>query len=86
MATSEPRTEQTDRDLKRILVEAAGVDPAALIGPVRSLADLGMDSLAAMELQAVVKSEYAVQLPDELLERTVPEIVDMIHAALPDGR
>jgi acyl carrier protein len=86
-ATDRPALDDIGREVENILVDAAGVDPAALGGPgVESLADLGMDSLAAMELQAVVKSRYEVQLPDELLERSVPEIAAMIEAALPEGR
>ncbi|MEV6848452.1 acyl carrier protein [Actinoplanes sp. NPDC051411] len=78
MTTSEQQ--DIDRDLRRILVKAAGVDPALLTDPGdQSLAGLGMDSLAAMELQAVVKTEHGVQLPDELLERTVPEVAELIR-------
>jgi acyl carrier protein len=86
-ATNRPGLDEIGREVENILVRAAGVDRAALGRPeVDSLADLGMDSLAAMELQAVVKSQYEVQLPDELLERSVPEIAAMIDAALPRGR
>jgi acyl carrier protein len=82
MTTSEHRAKDIDAELKDILVQAAGVDRHVAAGAgTESLADLGMDSLAAMELQAVVKSEYAVNLPDELLERSVPEIAEMIRAA-----
>ena len=87
MTTSEHRAEDLDRDIREILVQSAGVDRTALAGPSQeSLADLGMDSLAAMELQSIVKTEYAVELPDELLERSVPEIVGLVRSALQGAR
>lgn len=73
-------------ELDDILVRAAGVDPAALTAPGdQTLQELGMESLAAMELQAVVKSRLGVQLPDELLELTVPQLTAMVRAQLPAG-
>jgi acyl carrier protein len=74
-------------ELEDMLVQAAGLDRAALATAGDStLEDLGMESLAAMELQAVVKSRYGVQIPDELLELSVPQIAGLIETSLKEGQ
>nr|MDT0657301.1 SRPBCC family protein [Micromonospora sp. DSM 115978] len=70
----------TDADIAGILIRNCGLDPeaAAGTGPV-SLADLGLDSLAVLELQAVVAQTYRVQIPDEARDLTIAQITEHIN-------
>jgi len=67
-------------DIEAILVESTGADPDRL---ARSrgvpLADLEIDSLAALELQAVAEDRYGVRLPEEVLRLSVDEIVALLN-------
>lgn len=73
-------------ELEDVLVRAAGVgaDTLATAGD-ESMAELGLDSLAAMELQAVVRAKFGVRIPDESLEMTLPELTRFVVAALDGG-
>lgn len=68
-------------EIEAILVESTGADPGLL---ARSrdvpLADLEIDSLAALELQAVAEDRYGVELPEEVLRLSVSEIVALLNA------
>jgi aromatase len=67
-------TEITD-----ILVAHCGLDPdAAARAPDASLAELGMDSLALLELQAVVADRYGVRIPTETGHLSVPAVADLV--------
>lgn len=73
-------------ELEEILVRAAGVEAGTLATATNEcLAELGLDSLAAMELQAVVLTRFAVRIPDESLEMTLPELTHFVVAALEGG-
>jgi len=62
-------------ELEEILVRAAGVGADALAAAnAESLAELGLDSLAAMELQAAVLTRFGIRIPDESLDMTLPEL------------
>jgi len=76
----------TRAEMAAILTRAAGVPPEAIAaaGDV-PLQDLGLDSLAAMELQAAVKDRYQVQIPDETLGMSLPEITRYVVDRLEDG-
>lgn len=61
--------------VREILVTSAGLAPSELdTEEGRTLEEMGLDSLAAMELQAVVQQRYGVKIPDESLEMTVDSI------------
>lgn len=62
-------------ELLSILGAAAGI-PTSLVGesPGYSLAELGLDSLAAMQLQAAVKDRFDVLISDDALEMSFDEI------------
>lgn len=68
-----------DGGLREILVTSAGLSPSQLdTDDGRTLEELGLDSLAAMELQAVVQQRYGVKIPDESLEMTVNSISEFV--------
>lgn len=76
-------TESMVEQVRRMLVEGAGVDASDLAaGPELSLVDLGVDSLAAMELQALVQARHGVRIPDESLQMSVPEIAELIESSV----
>ncbi|GLY69650.1 acyl carrier protein [Amycolatopsis taiwanensis] len=76
-----------EAEIREILVTAAGLDPAAFNGAEHdTLADLGLDSLATMELQAIVQSRHQIRIPDESLTMSVPEIAAFIRDALREER
>ncbi len=70
----------TSSEIERLLVVRTGADPALFEEPEeRSLEELGIDSLAVLELQAVVQDEFGRQVPDEALKMTVSEIVMQVN-------
>lgn len=72
----------TFSDVESILVKKVGLAPATLAGnPEGSLEELGLDSLAVLELQIVITKQYGVEIPDESGELNVGEIVDFINEA-----
>jgi aromatase len=69
-------------DIESILVKKVGLAPQTLASnPENSLEDLGLDSLAVLELQIVITKHYGVEIPDESGELSVGEIVDFINGA-----
>lgn len=67
-------------DVESILVTKVGLAPQTLAGnPDGSLEDLGLDSLAVLELQIVITKQYGVEIPDESGELNVGQIVDYIN-------
>jgi acyl carrier protein len=73
-------------ELEQILIGAAGVGADTLAtANAESLAELGLDSLAAMELQAVVRTRFGIRIPDESLEMTMPELTHFVTTALDGG-
>ena len=69
-------------DIESILVKKVGLAPETLAGaPENSLEDLGLDSLAVLELQIVITKAYGVEIPDESGELNVGEIVEFINNA-----
>ncbi|MFC6015912.1 SRPBCC family protein [Plantactinospora solaniradicis] len=69
----------TVAEIIAILVRHCGLDAdAAAAAPTTSLEDLGMDSLALLELQAVVADRYRVQLPEEAGQLSIAEISDLV--------
>jgi acyl carrier protein len=67
-------------EIQEVLVASAGVSPEVFDGGEGdSLQELGLESLAAMELQAVLEQRYGVRIPDDSLELSVPQIVSYIE-------
>jgi aromatase len=70
----------TFEDVESILVTKVGLAPQTLAGnPEGSLEELGLDSLAVLELQIVITKQYGVEIPDESGELNVGAIVDYIN-------
>lgn len=65
--------------LVAIFFAASGV-PADVLDntPDASLDELGLESLAALELQAAVQDEFQVTIPDHALEMTFAEIIEFV--------
>lgn len=73
----------TEEDLNRILLQKVGIDPDTLEGAAEpTLEDLGLDSLAALEIQTIVKDAYGVELPENTVEMTTTEVVSFVHESL----
>lgn len=69
-------------DIESILVKKVGLAPQTLAAdPHNSLEDLGLDSLAVLELQIVITKQYGVEIPDESGALNVGEIVEFINNA-----
>jgi aromatase len=67
-------------DVESILVTKVGLAPQTLAAnPEGTLEDLGLDSLAVLELQIVITKQYGVEIPDESGELNVGQIVDFIN-------
>lgn len=66
-------------EITAILVRHCGLDPAAAAAtPAASLTALGMDSLALLELRAVVTDRYGVHLPEESASFSIDEIAELV--------
>ena len=67
-------------DVESILVTKVGLDQRTLAGNREgTLEELGLDSLAVLELQIVITKAYGVEIPDESGELNVGQIVDFIN-------
>ena len=56
----------TFEDLKRILVDRVGLDEDKVVDdPNASFEDMGLDSLAFVEIQLAMQQEYGFNIPDE---------------------
>jgi len=74
------RTAGTIEEITGILVRNCGLTAdAAVAAPAASLEELGMDSLALLELQAVVADRYQVQIPDEVKHLTIRELAELVE-------
>lgn len=69
-------------DIKRVLVEAINVDENDVTPEANLKDDLGIDSLAAVELALELETEFDVRIEDEELAKleTVQDIIDTINA------
>lgn len=81
MSTStEDRGGITEVEIRDILVSNAGAPPDAFKeGQEESLEELGLDSLAVLELQSVAKDRFGIEIPEEALHMTVSEIVALAN-------
>ena len=72
-------------DLKRILVDRVGLNEADVVDdPDASFEDMGLDSLAFVEVQLAMQQEYGFQIPDEDAEHitTIGEAIDYTNKRL----
>ena len=71
--------EFTFENVKDILVNRIGVPEDSISGdPGQSFEELGLDSLAFVEIQLAMQQEYGFQIPDEDAEQitTIGEAID----------
>ncbi|GGM07044.1 MULTISPECIES: SRPBCC family protein [Micromonospora] len=69
-------------EITDILVTHCGLDPdAAARAPAASLEELGMDSLALLELTAVVADRYQARIPEQAAQLSIPAIADLVAEA-----
>ena len=68
--------------IKKVLVDAINVDEDAVKPEAKLNDDLGIDSLAAVELALELETEFDVRIEDEELAKleTVQDIIDIIEA------
>jgi minimal PKS acyl carrier protein len=80
----------TIEDLMQLLVSKAGLPAQARTDdPLRTFGDLGLDSLAFLQLQSEIQTRYGLELPaDSPLSYTVGEIVASVdeHLARTEDR
>ncbi|MEE6263202.1 SRPBCC family protein [Plantactinospora sonchi] len=70
-------------EITDILVRHCGLDAgAAAATPTASLEELGMDSLALLELQAVVADRYRAQIPEQATRLSITEIAELVARQL----
>jgi acyl carrier protein len=83
MSDSAPNSDTlrvTAAELREVLITAAGIAPERLDGQETTpLVDLGVDSLAVLELQAVANRRYGVEIPDDALEMSVAGLAAFIN-------
>lgn len=73
-------------EITAILVRNCGLDPeTAANAPAASLEELGMDSLALLELQAVLADRYGVQIPDDSASLTIDDLAAFVAQHRTDG-
>lgn len=86
MTQSRAETSALRDELDLLVAKASGVPIAALADAgEQPLLELGLESLAVMELQAEVLARFGVRIPDESLEMSMPEIISYITAELDEG-
>jgi acyl carrier protein len=72
-------------DLKRILVDRVGLSEDAVRNdPDATFEEMGLDSLALVEIQLAMQQEYGFSIPDEDADRiqTVGEAIDYVNGRL----
>lgn len=69
-------------DIKKVLVDAINVDEEKVTPEAKLNEDLGIDSLAAVELALELETEFDIRIEDEELAKleTVQDIIDIINA------
>jgi acyl carrier protein len=75
----------TFEDLKRILVDRVGLaDENVVNDPAARFEDMGLDSLAFVEIQLAMQQEYGFEISDEDAEQieTVGEAIDYTNRRL----
>jgi acyl carrier protein len=78
----------TFEDLKRILVGRVGLsEDAVKDDPDATFEDMGLDSLAFVEIQLAMQQEYGFTIPDEDAQdiQTVGEAIDYVNRRIAEG-
>ncbi len=85
IAKEEALTGQTQfgfEDLKRILVDRVGVPEADVKDDLQAtFDDMGLDSLAFVEIQLAMQQEYGFEIPDEDANQiqTIGEAIEYVN-------
>ena len=64
--------------IKKVLVDALNIDEETITPEANLKDDLGIDSLAAVELALELETEFDIRIEDEELE-TVQDIINIIE-------
>ena len=75
----------TFEDVKRILVERVGVAEENVVDdPDATFEDMGLDSLAFVEIQLAIQQEYGFTIPDEDADKlqTVGQGIEYVNQRL----
>jgi acyl carrier protein len=69
------------QEVKEIIVEQLGVDPAQVTDEASFVDDLGADSLDTVELVMALEEKFGLEIPDEEAEKitTVGEAIKYIE-------
>ena len=84
---SEDKTFTFD-DLKRILVDRVGLPEDDVTNdPDAKFEDMGLDSLAFVEIQLAMQQEYGFEIPDEDAQEitTVGQSIEYVNRKLAEG-
>ena len=77
------RTMPIGEGLKDIIAEVLNLDPGTgLIGEDTNLFDLGIDSMAVMNLVMAVQERFGVEIPEESLDARLFERFGNLRAAI----
>jgi acyl carrier protein len=79
------RTQFTFEDLKRILVDRVGLEEEDVKDdPDMTFDDLGLDSLAFVEIQLAMEQDYGITVADEDADQihTIGEAIDYTNSRL----
>ncbi len=80
--------EFTFEDLRNILVNRVGLPEEAVVDdPKASFEDMGLDSLAFVEIQLAIQQEYGFTIPDEDAQEitTVGQAIEYSNRRLQEG-
>jgi acyl carrier protein len=72
-------------DLKRILVERAGLEEEDVVeDPDATFDDMGLDSLSFIEIQMAMQEEYGISVPEEDADQitAVGQAIDYVNRRL----
>ena len=75
-------------DLKRILVDRVGLpEDDVTDDPEAKFEDMGLDSLAFVEIQLAMQQEYGFEIPDEDAQEitTVGQSIEYVNRKLAEG-
>jgi acyl carrier protein len=78
----------TFEDVKRILVDRVGVPEENILDdPEASFEDMGLDSLAFVEIQLAIQQQYGFSIPDEDAEKltTIGEGIEYVNQRLSEN-
>lgn len=80
--------EFTFNDLRNILVNRVGLPEDAVVDdPAATFEDMGLDSLAFVEIQLAIQQDYGFTIPDEDAQEitTVGQAIDYSNRRLQEG-